>query len=94
MSVKLHLTYGTSVRPEKAVMFSAGKFKKFKIFVGLSLKSLRCRDPALPPLCGRAYSRPFFLLKARMRIIVWASPRPLFFPARVSLPPLAFATTD
>ena len=51
---------------------------KVKIFVGFSLKPLRCRDPALPPLCGRAYSRPLFLLKARMRIIVWASPRPLF----------------
>ena len=28
---------------------------KVKIFVGFSLKPLRCRDPALPPLCGRAY---------------------------------------
>ena len=27
---------------------------KVKIFVGFSLKPLRCRDPALPPLCGRA----------------------------------------
>ena len=25
-----------------------------------SLKPLRCRDPALPPLYGQAYSRPFF----------------------------------
>ena len=68
---------------------------KVKIFVGFSLKPLRCRDPALPPLCGRAYSRPFFLLKARMRIIVWASrpgaPPPSVFrvPAFISLPPLA-----
>ena len=46
---------------------------KVKIFVGFSLKPLRCRDPALPPLCGRAYSRPFFLLKARMRIIVFTT---------------------
>ena len=28
--------------------------------VGFSLKPLRCRDPALPPLYGHAYSRPFF----------------------------------
>ena len=33
---------------------------KVKIFVGFSLKPLRCRDPALPPLYGHAYSRPFF----------------------------------
>ena len=42
---------------------------KVKKFVGFSLKPLRCRDPALPPLYGHAYSRPFFLRKARMRII-------------------------
>ena len=33
---------------------------KVKTFVGFSLKPLRCRDPALPPLYGHAYSRPFF----------------------------------
>ena len=33
---------------------------KVKIFVGFSLKPLRCRDPALPPLYGHAYSRPLF----------------------------------
>ena len=52
---------------------------KVKIFVGFSLKPLRCRDPALLPLCGRAYSRPFFLRKARMRIIVFTTWRP-FLP--------------
>ena len=50
---------------------------KVKKFVGFSLKPLRCRDPELPPLCGRAYSRPFFLLKARMRILA----PPSVFPA-------------
>ena len=40
---------------------------KVKIFVGFSLKPLRCRDPALPPLYGHAYSRPFFSC-TRMRI--------------------------
>ena len=64
---------------------------KVKRFVGFSLKPLRCRDPALPPFCGRAYSRSFLLLKARMRIIVWASPPALCFPvpAYIPLPPLA-----
>ena len=33
---------------------------KVKRFVWISLKPLRCRDPALPPLYGHAYSRPFF----------------------------------
>ena len=32
---------------------------KVKKFVGFSLKPLRCRDPAPPPLYGYAYSRPF-----------------------------------
>ena len=46
---------------------------KVKKFVGFSLKPLRCRDPSLPPLYGHAYSRPFFLRKARMRIIVFTA---------------------
>ena len=46
---------------------------KVKKFVGFSLKPLRCRDPALPPLYGHAYSPPFFLRKARMRIIVFTT---------------------
>ena len=37
LSVKSHLTYGASVRPENAVTYSAGKK-----FVGFSLKMLRC----------------------------------------------------
>ena len=40
---------------------------KVKKYVGFSLKPLRCRDPALPPLYGHAYSRPFFSC-TRMRI--------------------------
>ena len=50
---------------------------KVKIFVGFSLKPLRCRDPALPPLCGRAYSR-LFPAESTHAHLVWASPRPLF----------------
>ena len=45
VSVKSHLTSGASVRPENAVTYSAGNE-----VVGFSLKPLRCRDPALPPL--------------------------------------------
>ena len=40
---------------------------KVKRFVGFSLKPLRCRDPALPPLYGHAYSRPFFHAYSRVR---------------------------
>ena len=60
---------------------------KVKIFVGFSLKPLRCRDPALPPLCGRAYSRPFFLRKARMPGAHYSMG--LAPPSAASLPPLA-----
>ena len=53
---------------------------KVKIFVGFSLKPLRCRDPALPPLCGRAYSRPFFLRESTHAHFSYG-PRPaLCFP--------------
>ena len=44
---------------------------KVKKYVEFSLKPLRCRDPALPPLYGHAYSRPFFhayFSYTRMRI--------------------------
>ena len=44
---------------------------KVKKFVGFSLKPLRCRDPAPPPLYGHAYSRPFlhaYFTCTRMRI--------------------------
>ena len=51
-----------------------------KMYVGFSLKPLRCRDPALPPLCGRAYSRPFFLAESTHAY----GPRPaLCFPVLV-----------
>ena len=46
VSVKSHLTSGASVHPENIVM----RATEGKIFVGGSLKPLRCRDPALPPL--------------------------------------------
>ena len=89
LSVKSHLTYGASVRPENAVTYSAGNESQKK--VGFSLKPMRCRDPALPPFTAmRTYSRPFFLRKARMRIIVWASRPALCFPVPAcNLPPLA-----
>ena len=37
---------------------------KVKEFVGFSLKPLRCRDPALPPLYGHTCNRPFFPAKS------------------------------
>ena len=66
---------------------------KVKKFVGFSLKPLRCRDPALPPLCGRAYSRPFFLLKARMRILAPPSVFPTYNYISAATRLFAFATS-
>ena len=40
LSVKSHLTYGASVRPENAVTYSAGN--EGQKIVGFSLKMLRC----------------------------------------------------
>ena len=48
MSVKSNLTSGVSVRPENSVTYSTDN--EGQKFVGFSLKTLRCRDPALPPL--------------------------------------------
>ena len=59
---------------------------KVKKFVGFSLKPLRCRDPALPPLYGHAYIRPFFSC-TRMRIsrvytrMIYTPPRVQHFSA-------------
>ena len=66
---------------------------KVKLFVGFSLKPLRCRDPALPPLCCRAYSRPFFLLKARMRILAPPSVFPAYNYISAATRLFAFATS-
>ena len=63
---------------------------KVKTFVGFSLKPLRCRDPALPPLCGRAYSRlRKALTHAHYRMGLAATPPSVFpAPAYIPLPPL------
>ena len=59
LSVSQHLTSGASVRLENAVTYSTGDEGQKNMWV-FFLKPLRCRDPALPPLYGHAYSRPFF----------------------------------
>ena len=56
-SLSVRYTSGASFRPENAVTYSAGN--EVKKFVGFSLKPLRCRDPALPPLYGHAQSAIF-----------------------------------
>ena len=48
---------------------------KVKKIVGFSLKPLRCRDPALPPLYGHAYNRPFSCGKHACAL--WYIPRAL-----------------
>ena len=45
-----------------------------KKYVGFSLKPLRCRDPALPPLYGHAYSRTFSMRNSRVRACVFLVP--------------------
>ena len=50
LSVKSHLTYGASVRPENAVTYSAGN--EGQKFVGFSLKMLRCKARTVPALYG------------------------------------------
>ena len=78
VSVKSHLTYGASVRPENAVTYSAGN--EGQKICGVFSETAPLQRSSTPSVDGHTYSRPFFLLKARMRIIVWASPapRPLF----------------
>ena len=51
VSVKSHLASGASVCPENAVTYSAGNEGQ-----NISLKLLRCRDRAVPPLGGGALS--------------------------------------
>ena len=52
LSVKSHLTYGASDRPEIDVTYNEGKKN--------CLKLLHCGDPALPILHDHMYRRPFF----------------------------------
>ena len=48
VSVKSYLTSGASIHPENTVTYSAGNGGQN--ICGVSLKPLRCRDPALSPL--------------------------------------------
>ena len=48
LSVKSHLTLEASLCPENALTYSAGD--EGQKIVAFSLKLLRCRDLALPPL--------------------------------------------
>ena len=67
VSVKSHLTSGASVRLENAVTHSAGN--EGQKIVAFSLKLLRCRDRALPPLDGIHRVGQFSLRITRMRIV-------------------------
>ena len=50
-------------------LLRAQRATKVKIFVAFSLKPLRSRDGAIPPLDGHTFGRPFFLRITRMRIV-------------------------
>ena len=86
VSVKSHLTSGASVRPENAVAYSAGN--EGQNICGVFSETAPLQRSSTP-VDGHTYSRPFFLLKARMRILALPSVFPV--PARIiiSLPPLA-----
>ena len=72
VSVKSHLTYGASVRPENAVTYSAGNEGQKMCGVFSETAPLqRSSTPSIVRPCVQSR-------KARMPIIVWASPRPLF----------------
>ena len=65
LSVKSHLTSGASVRPENIVTYSAGN--EGENIVGFSLKPLRCRNLALPALCGY----PSLALRKNAHVLVY-----------------------
>ena len=70
VSVMSHLTSGASVHLESIVTYSVGN--KGHNIVGLPLKPLRYRDPALPPLM---YSQPSSCRKHACTLIVFTTPR-------------------
>ena len=67
LSVCLSVCPLSHISPMERLFVLKTRETKVKKFVGFSLKPLRCQDPALPPLYGHAYSRPFFSC-TRMRI--------------------------
>ena len=79
LSVKSHLTSGASFCPENAVTHSVGN--EGQKFVGFSLKSLCCRDPASPKMTtictGSHFSwgkhQALSTCKARMCIMVFTT---------------------
>ena len=72
LSVKSHLTYGASVRPENAVTYSAGN--DGQNICGVFSETAPLQRSSTPSVDGHTYSRPFFLRKAaRMRIIVFTT---------------------
>ena len=71
VSVKSHLTYGASVRPENAVTYSAGN--EGKKICGIFSETAPLQRSSTPSVVRLMRSRPFLLLlKMRMRM---SSPR-------------------
>ena len=67
LSVKSHLISGAPVRPENTLTYLAGNGGQ-NTLVGFSLKLLRFRDPAFPPLKGYTYSQPFSFWRLRIHM--------------------------
>ena len=57
LSVKSHLTYGASVRPENAVTYSAGN--EGQKICGVSSETAPLQRSRTPSVDGHTYSRPF-----------------------------------
>ena len=84
LSVKSHLTFGASVRPENAVTYSAGN--EGQKICGVFSETAPLQRSSTPSFDGHTYSRPFFLRKAaRMRVIVFTTcgggPKRPFLPS-------------
>ena len=71
LSVSQHLTSGASVRLENAVTYSTGD--EGQKMCGVFSETAPLQRSSTPSVVRPAYSRPFFLRKARMRIIVFTA---------------------
>ena len=71
LSVKSHLTYGGSVRPETAVTYSAGN--EGQNICGVFSETAPLQRSSTPSVVRPCVQSAIFLRKARMRIIVFTT---------------------
>ena len=63
LSLKSHLTFGASDRPENAVTYNNQRATEVEIFVGISLKLFRFKDTVFPALYGYRANGNFFTMR-------------------------------